>query len=165
MSLKHARTWAPRMSAGRLLVVAVIAFLSISAVIDVVTSLGSVGRSSGPPKAQMGGQIAGQAMAVGRASRLTLSLFLASGSAMDPACVGANLSPEFRVVRVTFLGTSGTRWSDNESCGQVLETNSTIPIVITVVPLHPGDFTVHAVPKVHRRRVGTGPTGEVLVRP
>ncbi|MGA9776015.1 MAG: hypothetical protein WBU92_08875 [Candidatus Dormiibacterota bacterium] len=153
------------MSAGRLLVVAVIAFLSVSAVADVVTSIGTVGKSGGPPKAQLDGSLGSSVLTVGRPARLTFGLFLASGGAMDPACIGANLTPEFKVVQVTFLNAPGSSWAGNESCGQILETNSTIPIVITVVPLHPGDFTIAALPKVRDRTVGSGPSGQVSVRP
>ncbi len=148
-----------------MLVVAVIAFLSVSAVVDVLTSIGSVGGSAGPPRAQLDGNLNLSGLRVGRPARLTFGLFLASGGAMDPACVGANLSPEFQVVRVTFLNSPGSRWADNESCGQILETNSTIPVVITVVPRYPGDFSIAARPKVHSRNVGPGPRGTVSVRP
>lgn len=154
----------PRVSAGRLLVVAVIAFLSISAVVDVVTSLGSIQGPGGPPKAQLDGRFGATQLTVGHRAQLSFGLFLATGSAMDPACIGANLTPEFKVLRVTFLGSPGTAWKHNESCGQILETNSTIPIVITVVPIHPGDYTLEALPKVNQRTVGSGPRGTVLVR-
>ena len=151
------------MSAGMMLVVGVIAFLSVSAVVDVLTSIGSVGGSAGPPRAQLDGNLNLKGLTVGRPARLAFGLYLASGSAMDPACVGANLSPEFHVVRVTFLNSPGSRWSGNESCGQILETNSTIPVVITVIPRYPGNFTIAARPKVRSRDVGTGPKGTVSV--
>lgn len=142
----------------------VIAFLAISAFVDVVTSLGSINKSSGPPKAQLGGAVGGYSMIVGREERLAFGLYLASGSAMSPACIGANLTPEFRVVKVTFLGSRGSSWRHDESCGGILETNSTIPVVISVVPLHAGDYTLHFEPKVLARRVGDVVTGQVLVR-
>jgi hypothetical protein len=136
----------------------------ISAFVDVVTSLGSIDKNSGPPKAQLGGAVGSYTMTVGKQQRLAFGLYLASGSAMSPACVGANLTPEFRVVKVTFLGSKGSSWHDDESCGGILETNSTIPVVISVVPLHPGDYTLHFEPKVRQRRVGDIVTGRVLVR-
>ncbi len=141
-----------------------IAFLAISAFVDVATSLGSIGKNSGPPKAQLGGALGSYQMTAGREQRLALGLFLAAGSAMSPACIGGNLTPEFRVVKVTFLGSPGSRWHDGESCGGILETNSTIPIVISVIPLHAGDYTVRLEPKVKSRRVGNVVTGHVLVR-
>jgi hypothetical protein len=153
------------MSAGMMLVVAVIAFLSVSAVVDVLTSIGSVGGSGGPSRAQLDGNLNLTGLRVGHPARLTFGLYLASGSAMDPACVGANLSPEFQVVRVTFLNSPGSRWSGDESCGQILETNSTIPVVITVIPRYPGNFSIAARPKVRSRDVGPGPRGTVSVRP
>lgn len=163
MRWSRARVREPRMSAGMLLVVAVIAFLSISAVVDVLTSIGSVGKSAGPPRAQLDGNLNLSGLRVGRPARITFGLYLASGGAMDPACVGADLSPEFKVVRVTFLNSPGSPWADNESCGQILETNSTIPVVITVIPRYPGDFSISARPKVRSRTVGTGPQGRVSV--
>jgi hypothetical protein len=153
----------PRVSAGRLLAVAVIAFLAISAVIDVATSIGKVGASSGPPKAQLGGQVDGITMRVGRESRLTFDLYLGSGDAMSPACIGANLTPAFRVVKVTFLGSPGGGWRHDESCGGILETGSTIPIVIYVVPRYPGDYSIRVRPKVLAKTVGVGTGGTISV--
>jgi hypothetical protein len=139
--------------------------LAISAFVDVITSAGSLGKSSGPPKAQMGGAIGGAVMHVGKESRLAFGLYLAAGGAMSPTCIGGNLTPEFRVVKVTFLGAPGSAWRDDESCGGILESNSTIPIVIYLVPLHPGDFTVSVEPKVLKKRVGDVVSGLVSVRP
>lgn len=144
--------------------VAVIAFLSISAVVDVVSSLGSIQGNGGTPKAQLDGQFAAGRFTVGHQIELTFGLYLASGGAMDPACIAANLTPEFQVLRVTFLGSPGSPWKNNESCGQILESHSTIPIVITAIPLHAGDYSLKALPKVKQRTVGSGPHGTVLVR-
>ena len=153
----------PRLSAGQLLAVGVIAFLAVSAVVDVLTSIGKVGTSSGPPKAQLGGKVDGLRMTVGRESRLTFDLFLGSGDAMSPTCIGANLTPEFKVVKVTFLGSPGGRWQDDESCGGILETGSTIPIVIYVIPQYPGDYSIRVRPKVHSETVGVGTGGTISV--
>lgn len=142
----------------------VIAFLTLSAFVDVLTSFGSLGKNAGPPKAQLGGVLGGVQMTVGQESHLTFSLYLASGAAMSPACIGANLTPEFKVVKVTFLGSHGTPWKDGESCGGILETNSTIPVVISVVPLHPGNYGLEVAPKVLKRTVGDRVQGDILVR-
>ncbi|MHB8394977.1 MAG: hypothetical protein ACYDC5_10835 [Candidatus Dormibacteria bacterium] len=162
--MKAAPSWLPRLSAGQLLAVAVIAFLALSAFVDVVTSFGSIGKNSGAPRAQLGGVLGGVQMTVGQESHLAFGLYVASGSAMSPACIGANLTPEFRVVKVTFLGSEGTRWKDGESCGGILETNSTIPVVISVVPLHPGDYGLEVEPKVLKRTVGDVVRADILVR-
>jgi len=144
-------------------VIVVILFLGGSAVFEVLTTIGSVGHSSSPLNAQLGGPIGTFPMVVGRESKLTLNLYLASGTEMAPACVGGNLSPEFRVTQVTFLGSPGSAWKHNESCGGILETNSTVPVVISVVPLHAGDFTVHIAPKVRLKTVGSARKGDIRV--
>ncbi|MHB1527171.1 MAG: hypothetical protein ACYCZN_13005 [Candidatus Dormibacteria bacterium] len=161
--MKRVPRWLPRLSAGQLLAVGAIAFLAVSAFVDVLTSIGQVSASPGPPKAQLGGQVDGLRMTVGREARLTFDLFLGSGHAMSPACVGANLTPEFKVVKVTFLGTPGGRWRADESCGGILETGSTIPIVIYVIPQHPGDYRIRVQPKVNTATVGVGTSGTVSV--
>lgn len=140
-----------------------ILFLGGSAVFEVLTTIGSVGRSSSPVNAQLGGPIGSFPMVVGRESQVTLSLYLASGTQMSPACVGGNLSPEFKVTQVTFLGSPGSAWTHNESCGGILETNSTVPVVISLVPLHAGDFSIHVAPKVRRKTVGSARNGEIRV--
>lgn len=163
MALSQVPRWVPRLSAGQLLAVGVIAFLAISAFVDVAASIGKVGANSGPPQGQMGGRVDGLKMSVGQEARLTFDLFLGSGGAMSPACIGANLTPEFKVVKVTFLGSPGGQWRNDESCGGILETGSTIPIVIYVVPQYPGDYSIRVRPKVRALTVGVGTGGTISV--
>ena len=153
----------PKLSAGQFIVIGVFLFLAVSAVVDVVTSIGNVDHSSSHVTAQLGGAIGSFGMVVGHQSKLVLNLNLSSGTEMSPACVGGNLSPEFRVTKVTYLGSPGTAWKDNESCGGILETSSTVPVVISVVPLHAGDFDVRLVPKVRLRTVGSALKGDIRV--
>ncbi|MGH7639768.1 MAG: hypothetical protein ACREOL_02490 [Candidatus Dormibacteria bacterium] len=153
----------PRLSAGRWLTLAVIAFIVIAVFFDTITSLKEVRSGDGPPQAQLNGVMPQAKLVVGQASTLTFALDDISGGAMSPACVGGNLTPEFRVLKVTFLGTAAGRWADNRSCAGIVETNATVPVVITVVPLRAGTYTVKLYPQVGRKRTGRGTSGEIAV--
>ncbi len=153
----------PRLTTGQWLVTVVVAFIVAATFSDVISSLGKVA-SQGPPQAELNGRLPSGPLTVGSRATLTLALDDTQGSALDPACVGGNLVPEFRVVSVTFLGSAGSRWHSGRSCGAILETGSTVPVLITVVPLHPGTYGVRLWPQQGRRRAGSGTQGEVTVR-
>ncbi|MGH7665691.1 MAG: hypothetical protein ACREN1_00010 [Candidatus Dormibacteria bacterium] len=61
---------------------------------------------------------------------------------MIPACVGGKLTPEFKVLKVTVLGTAGRKWRDGRSCRGILEANAVVPVVISEVPLRPGTYSL-----------------------
>jgi len=46
-----------------------------------------------------------------------------------------------------------------------LEPGSEVPVVIMVVPLHPGDYGVKLQPQEDSKRVGSGTSGTVTVSP
>ncbi len=155
----------PRLTTGQWITAAVIAFIVVAVFSDVGNSLRQISSGEGPPHAQLNGSFPSAPLTVGRRAGFAFALDDTSGGAMDPACVGGNLSPEFEVLKVTMLGTPAGSWRHNRACGDILETNSTVPVVITVVPLHPGTFSLHLLPQEHARRVGSGTKGEVTVRP
>jgi hypothetical protein len=154
----------PTLSAGQWITAAVIAFIVAAIFADVITSRREINSGEGPPKAQLSGKLPMRPLTVGRRTTFDFTLDDTAGGAMEPACVGGNLTPEFKVLRVTILRSPASSWSDNRSCGDILETNSTVPVVITVVPLHPGTYGVRLLPHEKARRVGSGTTGEVTVR-
>ena len=140
-----------------------ILFIVVAVFSDVITSLKQVSSGEGPPQAQLNGKLPTSGLQVGHKNALTFALDDTAGGAMDPACVAGNLSPEFQVVRVTFLGTAGGKWQDNRSCGGILEANAVVPVVITVIPLHPGTYSLRLVPQAGRKKAGSGTSGEVTV--
>lgn len=154
----------PRLSVGQWITAGVITFIAVAAFSDVGISLHQISAGEGAPQAQLNGSFPSAVLQVGHRSTFAFALDDTAGGALDPACVGGNLSPEFKVLKVTMLGTPASSWRDNRSCGDILETNSTVPVVITVVPLHPGTYIVHVLPQVHAKRVGSGTKGEVRVR-
>ncbi|HEY6537882.1 MAG TPA: hypothetical protein VI138_02440 [Candidatus Dormibacteraeota bacterium] len=153
----------PRLSTGQWITLGVIAFIVVAVFSDVGISLREVSSGEGPPQAQLNGRLPTSPLRVGQRSALTLALDDTAGGALDPACVAGNLTPEFQVVRVTFLGTEGGHWRDDRSCGGILEANAEVPVVLTVIPLHPGTYTVRLLPESGAKRAGTGTTGEVKV--
>lgn len=142
-----------------------IVFIVVAVFSDVITSLKEVSSGEGAPRAQLNGALPTGSLQVGHRNAFTFALDDTAGGAMDPACVGGNLAGEFKVVRVTFLGTPGSEWRDGRSCGEILETNAVVPVVITVIPLHPGTYSVKMVPQENGKRVGSGTSGKVTVRP
>ncbi|MGH7758897.1 MAG: hypothetical protein ACREN7_06275 [Candidatus Dormibacteria bacterium] len=153
----------PRLTPAQWLIGAVVLFIIVATFFEVISSLGKVS-PQGAPQAELNGRLPTAPLQMNRLARFTLALDASSGSALDPACVGGNLRPEFEVVSVTFLGTPGSRWKAGRSCGEILETGSTVPIVVTVIPLHPGDYTVKLWPQSGSRRAGSGTEGEISVR-
>jgi len=142
----------------------VIVFIVVAVFFDVITSLKEVSSGQGPPQAQLNGKLPTGALQVGHRSSFTFALDDTAGGAMDPACLGGNLTPEFQVVRITFLGTAGGPWRDDRSCGGILEAGAVVPVVITVIPLHPGTYRLRLVPQVGGKPAGSGTSGEVTVR-
>jgi hypothetical protein len=155
----------PRLTAGQWITAAVIIFIVVAVFSDVLNSLKQAGPLEGPPQAQLNGQLPSSPLSVGKRTTFDFGLDDTAGGAMDPACVGANLTPEFKVLKVTFLGSPGSSWRHNRSCGEILEPNSTVPVEITLVPLHAGTYALRLQPQVNAKRVGTGTKGEVTVLP
>ncbi len=156
----------PRLTPLQWTLIAVVVFVVAAVVADVVTSLpGSLARSGGPVDAQLNGRLPTAPLRVGQAATLALALVVTGTGTMSPACVAGNLTPALRVVRVTILDTRSSRWSHGESCGGILESQAAVPVVLRVVPRFPGRYTLRLFPAVHRRRVGTGVTGTLVVRP
>ncbi|MGA9920591.1 MAG: hypothetical protein WBR23_04955 [Candidatus Dormiibacterota bacterium] len=155
----------PRLTTGQWITLGVILFIAVAVFSDVLISLKEVSSGEGPPQAQLNGKLPTSALRVGQRNAFTFALDDTAGGAMDPACVAGNLTPEFKVVRVTFLGTAGGHWLDNRSCGGILEANAVVPVVITVIPLHPGSFRLKLVPKAGTKRAGSGSSGVVKVDP
>ncbi|MGB9482885.1 MAG: hypothetical protein WCB86_03205, partial [Candidatus Dormiibacterota bacterium] len=153
----------PRLTTGQWITLGVILFIAVAVFSDVLISLKEVSSGEGPPQAQLNGKLPTSALRVGQRNAFTFALDDTAGGAMDPACVAGNLSPEFKVVRVTFLGTAGGHWLDNRSCGGILEANAVVPVVITVIPLHPGSFSLKLVPQAGTKRAGSGTSGVVKV--
>jgi hypothetical protein len=143
----------------------VILFIVVAVFSDVITSMKEVSSGEGTPQAQLNGKLPTGGLKVGVRTAFVFALDDTAGGAMDPACVGGNLAPEFQVLRVTFLGSPGSVWRDGRSCGGILETNSEVPVVITVIPLHPGDYSVNLVPQEGSKRVGSGTSATVSVSP
>lgn len=141
-----------------------ILFIVVAVFSDVLTSLKQAGPGQGPPQAQLNGQLPSSPLSVGQRTTFEFGLDDTAGGAMDPACVGGNLTPEFKVLKVTFLGSPGSSWRHDRSCGQILEPNSTVPVEITLVPLHPGTFGLQLQPQENAKRVGAGTKGNVTVR-
>ncbi|MGH7667581.1 MAG: hypothetical protein ACREN1_09800 [Candidatus Dormibacteria bacterium] len=161
--MNPARLQFPRLTPGKWITLAVIAFILIASVFDTINSLKQATTGEGPPQAQLNGKLPRGDFRVGQRGTLTFALDATSGGAMSPACVGGNLTPEFKVLRVTFLGTAGSEWRHGRSCGGTLETNSVVPVVITLVPLHPGSYTLRLQPQVNGKRAGSGTEGQVTV--
>lgn len=159
------RLQVPRLTTGQWITAAVILFIVVAVFSDVITSLEQVRSGQGPPQAQLNGSLPSGRLRVGVQATFDFALDDTAGGAIDPACVGGNLAGEFRIVGVTFLGTPGSSWRDGRSCGQILETGSVVPVVITVIPLHPGTYTISVVPQEGPRRVGSGTRGTVRVGP
>jgi hypothetical protein len=155
----------PRLSTGQWITAAVIIFIVVAVFSDVITSMKEVSSGEGAPQAQLNGKLPAGGLKVGARASFILALDDTAGGAMDPACVGGNLAPEFRVLRVTFLGSPGTRWRNGRSCGGILESGSEVPVVITVVPLHPGNYGVNLRPQEGSKRVGSGTASTVTVSP
>jgi len=153
----------PRLTTGRWITLGVIVFIVVAVFSDVLTSIKTVNTGAGPPQAQLNGRLPTSTLRVGQRTAFTFALDDTAGGAMDPACVAGNLSPEFEVIRVTFLGTAGAGWSHNRSCGGILEANAVVPVVITVIPLHPGTFSLTLTPEAGHRQVGSGTSGLVKV--
>ena len=131
---------------------------------DVATSLpGAVAGGHGAG-ASLDGRYPTAPLRVGRPTLLVFALTDTGGTTLTPACVAGNLSPAFRVLRVTFLGTPASTWRDGRSCAGILEPHSTVPVQLTVVPRFPGRFTVVLRPAAGRRPVGPGNRGTLLVR-
>jgi len=143
----------------------VVIFIVVAVFSDVITSLHQVSSGMGPPQAQLNGKLPTAALRVGQRSAFTFALDDRAGGALDPACVGGNLTPAFRVVKVTFLGIPASHWRDGQSCGEILEANAVVPVVITVIPLFAGSYSLTLVPQSGRKRAGPGTSGEVTVRP
>jgi hypothetical protein len=141
----------------------VILFIAVAVFADVLTSLKEVSSGEGPPQAQLNGKLPTSDLRVGQRNSLTFALDDSAGGAMDPACVSGNLSPEFKVVRVTFLGTAGSKWQGDRSCGGILEAGAEVPVVITIIPLHPGTYSLKLVPQAGHKRAGSGTSGRVTV--
>lgn len=140
-----------------------IIFIVVAVFSDVITSLEQVRSGEGSPHAQLNGTLPAVRLRIGVKTAFDFALDDTAGGAIDPACVGGNLAPEFKVVQVTFLGTPGSPWRGGRSCGQILESGSVVPVVITVIPLHPGTYTVTVLPQEGRRRIGSGTTGTIRV--
>ena len=155
----------PRLSTGQWITAAVILFIVVAVFSDVITSMKEVSSGEGAPQAQLNGKLPTGGLKVGARASFILALDDTAGGAMDPACVGGNLVPEFRVLRVTFLGSPGSTWRNGRSCGGILETGSEVPVVITVVPRHPGDYGVSLLPQEGPKRAGSGTGGRVTVSP
>jgi hypothetical protein len=155
----------PRLSTGQWITAAVILFIVVAVFFDVITSLKEVSSGEGTPQAELNGKLPTGGLKVGDRASFIFALDATAGGAMDPACVGGNLSPEFKVLRVTFLGSPGSGWRNGRSCGGILETGSEVPVVITVIPLHPGDYSVKLVPQEDAKRVGSGTSATVSVSP
>ncbi len=153
----------PRLSTGKWITFGVILFIVVAVFADVITSLKEVSSGEGAPQAELNGTLPTSGLQVGQRGSFTFALDDTAGGAMDPACVGGNLTPEFKVLRVTFLGTSGGKWADNQSCGGILEAGAVVPVVITVIPLHPGVYSLKLIPQAGRKRAGSGTSGEVTV--
>jgi hypothetical protein len=154
----------PRLSTGQWITFGVIVFIVVAVFSDVITSLKEVSSGQGPPQAQLNGKLPGTSLQVGHRNALTFALDDTAGGALDPACVAGNLTPEFKVVKVTFLGTAGGIWKDDRSCGGILEANAVVPVVITVIPLKAGIYHLDLIPKSGSRRAGSGTSGDVTVR-
>jgi hypothetical protein len=155
----------PRLSTGQWITTAVIVFIVVAVFSDVITSMKEVSSGEGTPQAQLNGKLPTKGLKVGARGNFIFALDDTAGGAMDPACVGGNLAPEFKVVRVTFLGSPGSGWRNGRSCGGILEPGSEVPVVITVVPIHPGDYGVKLQPQEDSKRVGSGTSGTVSVSP
>jgi hypothetical protein len=155
----------PRLSTGQWITAAVILFIVVAVFSDVITSMKEVSSGEGAPQAQLNGKLPTGGLTVGARASFILALDDTAGGAMDPACVGGNLAPEFKVLRVTFLGSPGTMWRNGRSCGGILESGSEVPVVITVVPLHPGNYGVDLLPQEGAKRVGSGTSSTVAVSP
>ncbi len=152
----------PQLSSGQWITVGVIAFIVVAIFFDVANGLRQL-HSDGPPQAQLNGTLPHQPLVVGRETSFQLALDDTAGGAMNPACVGGNLTPEFKVVKVTFLGSRGSSWAHARSCGAILETNSTVPVVISVVPRSPGTYSLSLRPQQGSKRVGSGTKGVVRI--
>lgn len=165
MSVGEPKFQIPRLSTGQWITVAVVLFIVVAVFSDVITSMKEVSSGQGVPQAQLNGKLATGGLRVGARASFVFALDDTAGGAMDPACVGGNLVPEFKVVRVTFLGSPGGAWRDGRSCGGILEPGSVVPVVITVIPLHPGNYVVKLLPEEGSKRVGSGTGGTVSVSP
>ncbi|HUY24272.1 MAG TPA: hypothetical protein VMV09_03065 [Candidatus Saccharimonadales bacterium] len=159
------KLWFSRLSTGQWITAAVILFIVVAVFFDVITSMKEISSGEGAPQAQLNGNLPTGGLKVGARASFVLALDDSAGGAMDPACVGGNLAPEFKVLRVTFLGTPGSTWRNGRSCGGILETGSEVPVVIMVVPLHPGNYGVSLHPQEGSKRVGSGTGGTVTVSP
>ncbi len=156
----------PRPTVGQWVLLAVAVLVVVAVFADVLTTLPkTLVSGTGPPAAQLNGRLPGQPLVVGRPATIVLALVVTGGGTMSPACVAGNLTPLFEVVRTTMLGTSAGRWRDGESCAGILEPQATAPVVITVIPRYAGRYTLRLYPTVKGRRVGSGTTGVVVVRP
>jgi len=153
----------PRLSTGQWITLGVIAFIVVAVFSDVITSLKEVSSGEGAPQAQLNGKLPTTPLQVGHRNALTFALDDTGGGTMDPACVAGNLTPEFRVVKVTFLGTTGSVWQNDRSCGGILEANAVVPVVITVVPIKPGTYHLDLIPKSGSKKAGSGTSGDVTV--
>lgn len=142
-----------------------ILFIVVAVFFDVITSLKEVSSGEGPAQAQLNGKLPDTPLQVGHRNAFTFALDDTAGGAMNPACVAGNLSPAFKVVRVTFLGTAGGRWQNDRSCGGILEANAVVPVVITVIPEKAGVFHLSFLPKSGSKRAGSGTSGSVTVKP
>ncbi|HUY96459.1 MAG TPA: hypothetical protein VMW47_02375 [Verrucomicrobiae bacterium] len=152
-------------SAGQWALIAVVALVLVAVVGDVLTSLPkSLSAGRGAPRAQLNGRLPVAPLRVGQPATFDLALVVTAGGAMSPACVAGNLTPAFRVVRVTVFASASRPWRDGESCAGILEAQATAPVVITVVPRFPGRYAVHLYPAVGQRRVGSGTGGTVTIR-
>ncbi|MGH7693003.1 MAG: hypothetical protein ACREOA_09870 [Candidatus Dormibacteria bacterium] len=161
--MNPARLQFPRLTPGKWITLAVIAFILVASAFDTINSLKQASSGEGPPQAQLNGKLPSGDFRVGHRSTLTFALDDTAGGAMSPACVGGNLTSEFKVLRVTFLGSAGSEWRHGRSCGGTLETNSVVPVVIIVLPLHPGSYTLRLRPQVKGKRAGSGTEGQVTV--
>jgi len=142
-----------RLSAGRWLIAAAITLIVLAVLAGVLASLKQTNTGEGPRQARLQGSLPLRPLTVGRPATFHLTLDDKGGTALDPACVGGDLTPEFTVLQVTILDSPASSWSHDRSCGDILEGNSKVKVVITVMPLHPGTYTVRLLPQ-ERARLG-----------
>ncbi|HUY60695.1 MAG TPA: hypothetical protein VMW49_02360 [Candidatus Dormibacteraeota bacterium] len=132
---------------------------------DVAASLPGAVHRGGPASASLDGRYPAAPLRVGQSAVLVFALTDTGGTTLSPACVTGNLTPAFRVLRVTFLGTAASPWRGGRSCAGILEPHSTVPVQLTVVPRFPGRYAVVLRPAAGSRVIGVGNRGTLVVRP
>ncbi len=150
---------------GQWALLVVVGLLVAAIFADVATSLDGAVHHGGAAGASLDGRYPTAPLRVGRPAVLVFALTDTGQTTLSPACVTGNLTPAFRVLRVTFLGTPASPWHSGRSCAGILEPNATVPVQLTVVPRFPGRYTVRLRPAAGSRALGSGSRGTVLVRP